>query len=103
MYPYLVFLLLFFALPCLLLGWRLRRDLHRCRRTFLWCLLFVITAGGFWDWLSWRTGVWRYDTAPTLGIWLGGLPIEEFLGFYLLGTLFMFLVVLAFLRSGRHV
>jgi lycopene cyclase domain-containing protein len=101
--PYLVFLLIFFGLPTLLLAWPLRRELARHRRTALWLLLFVCTAGWFWDWLSCRTGVWRYDVAPTLGLWLGGLPVEEFAGFYPLSVAFMLLVTLAALRRGRHV
>ena len=103
MYPYLLFLLVFFGLPALLLAWRTRRRLAQCRRTFLWLLVFVFTTGWFWDWLSWRTGLWRYDSAPTLGLWITGLPVEEFVGFYLLGTAFMFLVVMAVLGRTRHV
>ena len=103
MYPYLEFLLIFFGLPALVLAWRTRREIVKYRRTARWLLVFVYTAGWFWDWLSWRTGLWRYDTAPTLGLWITGLPVEEFVGFYLLGTVFMFLVVLAALRRTRHV
>ena len=103
MYPYLVFLLVFFGLPVALLAWCARREVVQYRHTALWLLFFVFTAGWFWDWLSWRTGLWRYDTAPTLGLWITGLPVEEFVGFYLLGTAFMFLVVLAVLRRTRHV
>lgn len=84
---YLAFLLGLVALPAVVIAVAARRSLWQHRRTFAWSLAFVVTAGGAWDWLSWRTGVWRYDTAPTLGIWLSGLPIEEFLGFYVFGTL----------------
>ncbi len=103
MYPYLVFLLLFFALPALPLALVLRRDLARYRITALWSLFFVCSVGAVWDWLSWKTGVWRYDSGQTLGAWLGGLPAEEFIGFYLLGTLLIVLVSLLCLRGGRHV
>ena len=103
MYPYLLFLLVFFGLPALPLAWLARREIAQYRRTALWLLAFVYTAGWFWDWLSWRTGLWRYDTAPTLGLWITGLPVEEFVGFYLLGGSFMFLVVLTVLRRTRHV
>jgi lycopene cyclase domain-containing protein len=103
MYPYLVFLLLFFAVPILPLAWLCWKDLVRYRRTVLWSLVFVCTIGAVWDWLSWKTGVWRYDSGQTLGLWLGGLPIEEFIAFYLLGTLLMVLVSILFLRGGRHV
>ncbi len=101
-YPYLVFLLVFFGAPAAVLAFRLRREIARHWRTGLWLLLPVCTAGLFWDWLSWRTGLWRYDTAPTLGLWIGGLPVEEFAGFYILGSAFMFLVTLAVLRRTRR-
>ncbi len=101
MYPYLVFLLLFFGVPALALSWLVRREIVRYRRTGLWLLFFVYAAGFFWDWLSWRTRLWRYDTAPTLGLWIGGLPLEEFVGFYILGAALMFFVILAVLRRTR--
>ncbi len=42
---YLLFLLAFFVLPVLLLGWTLRRNLGRYRRTIGWSLAFVFTIG----------------------------------------------------------
>ncbi len=90
---YLIYLLVFFAIPVLVLGWWRRDTVQRYRRTLLWCLVFVFTLGGLWDWLSVRTGVWFYDSAPTVGIWLAGLPVEEFIGFYVLGTLLFFLTI----------
>lgn len=103
MYPYLVFLFLFFAVPGLPLACLGRRELVKYRTTVLWALSFICTIGAVWDWLSWKTGVWRYDSGRTLGLWLGGLPVEEFIGFYLLGTLFIALVSILLLRGGRHV
>lgn len=95
---YLIFLLVFFAVPGALLGWAHRDLVSRCRRPLLWCFAFVFTLGAFWDWLAVRTGVWRYDSAPTLGVWIDGLPVEEFLGFYLLGTFLIGVVCLVALR-----
>ncbi len=103
MYPYLLFLLLFFVVPGVPLAWICRKELARYRTTALWSLFFVCTIGAVWDWLSWKTGVWRYDSGRTLGPWLGGLPAEEFIGFYLLGTLLIFVVSVLILRGGRHV
>ena len=94
MYPYLIFLLIFFALPLTILGFLYWKEILKYRRTILWSLLFVYTIGWFWDWLSYKTGVWRYDSAETLGIWISGIPVEEFIGFYLLGTLFIVSVVI---------
>ncbi len=96
---YLIYLVLFFGLPVFVLGFRQRRLFRAYRRTLLWCFIFVYTLGWLWDWLSVRTGVWYYDSAPTLGLWIGGLPVEEFVGFYVLGTLFIFLVISTILEK----
>jgi lycopene cyclase domain-containing protein len=100
---YLIYLGVFFALPVLALGVLAREDVRRHPRTILWAVGFVAVLGAPWDWLSCRTGVWRYDSAPTVGIWIDGLPVEEFLGFYVLGTLLIVLVSLVALRRTRHV
>ncbi|MFQ5890203.1 MAG: lycopene cyclase domain-containing protein [Gemmatimonadota bacterium] len=91
---YLIFLAVCFALPAALIGWLGRGLLRRYQRPLIWCFLFVFTGGALWDWIAVRTGVWRYDSAPTLGVWIDGLPIEEFLGFYILGTLLIGVVSL---------
>ncbi len=103
MYPYLGFLLIFFALPLVPLVWLRRRRLIRYRRTLFWSLVFVCCIGGPWDWLSWKTGVWRYDSGKTIGPWFQGLPLEEYFGFYLLGTLLITVVALSFLGRRDHV
>jgi len=100
---YAYFLIIFFAVPAAGLGWYVRKEILAYKRTALWCLIFVYTAGWLWDWLSYRTGVWRYDSAPTLGIWIDGLPAEEFIGFYLLGTLLITCVILALRKKFRDV
>jgi len=97
------FLLVFFVVPALALGWVLRVEMARYRRTIVWCLAFVYTIGAGWDWLSVRTGVWRYDSAPTLGVWIAGLPIEELVGFYVFGTLLIVGVALLALGRSRRV
>ncbi len=100
---YLVYLLAFFAPPVLALAWLLRREARRFPRTILWSLLFVYALGLPWDVLSTRTGVWRYDVAPTVGIWLDRLPIEEFVGFNVLAVLLIDAAVLLALKGWRHV
>ena len=100
---YLIYLLVFFVLPVLVLGWQLRDVIGEYKRTIAWSLFFIYTLGFIWDWLCVRTGVWRYDSAPNLGIWLLGLTAEEFVGFYVFGTLLIVAVVLVFLRKADHV
>ncbi len=63
MYPYLAFLLLFFALPCVPLAWICRKELARHRKTALWSLFFVCTIGAAWDWLSWKTATAWFSLA----------------------------------------
>ena len=73
---YLLFLALFFAVPVLILGVISRRELRRHPRTVLWSMAFVATFGAVWDWLACRTGVWRYDSAATLGVWIDGQKMD---------------------------
>lgn len=103
MLVYLIFLAVFFAFPFLVLGALNRKELRRHPRTLLWSLVFVATFGALWDWLACRTGVWRYDSAETVGLWIDGLPAEEIVGFYALGALWIVTVTLAVLRRSRHV
>lgn len=103
MLVYLVFLLVFFVPPVLVIGWLLRRRWKYVKRTVLWSLLFVYTVGFLWDWLAVQTGVWRYDSAETLGVWVGGLPVEEFVGFYVFGTLLLVGVPLLLCEGSDHV
>lgn len=102
MYVYLIYLAIFIAFPCLALAWFLRHELKKYRRTAFWCLVFVYVLGGTWDWLAVQTGLWRYNSAHTVGLWLGGLPVEEFIGFYLFGGLLIVLTALAFLSRAPH-
>lgn len=98
MYVYLWFLILFFALPLAFVAWIAFPRLSRYPRTIVWSLVFTFTLGAVWDWLSVRTGVWRYDSSPTIGFWLDGLPVEELVGFYVLATLLIVGVVLLLLE-----
>ena len=99
---YLIYLSIFFVLPVLILGWITRKELIKYKKTILWCLVFVYAFGFIWDWLAVQTGVWKYDSAETIGIGLDGIPVEEFIGFYIFGTLFIaFVIVLVRRRLNR--
>ena len=100
---YLIYLLVFFVIPNLVLAWLLRDVIGHYKRTLLWSLFFIYTLGFFWDWVCVETGVWRYDSAPTLEIWLVGLTVEEFVGFYVFGSMLIVGTVLLFLSKEDHV
>lgn len=82
-WTYLPFLLAW-ALPVLALQWLAGgRYLWRERRRWPWVVLGL---GGYLslaDAVAIAAGVWRFNAAALIGIWLGPLPLEEAL-FYLL-------------------
>ena len=91
---YLIYLAVFFALPAAILWAVYKKEFSKYKKTILWSLFFVFTLGWFWDWMSYKTEVWKYDSAKTAGVWISGIPIEEFIGFYLFGTLLILSVIL---------
>lgn len=94
---YLVFLMIFFVSPTLVLWFFYGSVLTRYKKTYLFTVTPTFLFGVPWDTLSVVTGLWRYDSAPTLGIWFGppagGLPIEE-LFFTLIFPIFVVTVTL---------
>ncbi|MFQ6015081.1 MAG: lycopene cyclase domain-containing protein [Anaerolineae bacterium] len=77
---YLSFLILFLWLPLVLL-WIPKYELFlRYKKTFLLVILVTFLFGLPWDLLAVISGLWRYDSSPTLGIWLTPyLPLEGYL------------------------
>lgn len=80
MSTYMSFQSLFIWLPTLLLLWLAKGEpFRRYRKTMLLAMAATVAFGVPWDALSVVTGLWRYDTGqPSLGPWLGPLPLEEY-------------------------
>jgi lycopene cyclase domain-containing protein len=76
---YIIWLALFIGLPLLALGIAARRVLWRRRRALGWTLAGALAGGWAWDALAVRLGAWYYDPNNILNLWLGGLPLEEWL------------------------
>lgn len=74
---YLIFLTIFFVFPLAVLWFLFGRLLIRYKKTFILTIIPTFLFGALWDVLSAVSGLWRYDSAPTLRIWFGPLPIEE--------------------------
>jgi lycopene cyclase domain-containing protein len=66
----------------LFLGVRVYRQWRRLVLTLLPVLLVFLT----WDVLAIRAGHWRYDPSQLLGVFFGGLPLEELLFFLVIPT-----------------
>ena len=75
---YLLWLLLFIFLPLFALGVWQRRVWRQWRALGL-ILAGALVGGWAWDALSVRLGVWFYAPGNIVGVWIAGLPIEEWL------------------------
>ncbi len=85
---YLSWLALFLGLPLAAL-WLVRGDrLRQHGRALAWTVLGALVLGGLWDGLAVRVHIWYYAPARISGVWLAGLPLEEWL--WIVGTTLLF-------------
>lgn len=97
---YLTFLTIAFLMPACLLALVWRKTLLRYKKTYLWCVVFVYTIGWFWDWFSYKTGLWQYNAERMkLVIWVDGIPADEFVGFYIFGSAFITVTAVVVLKG----
>ena len=96
---YILWLVLFLGLPLGALAIAGRRQMWRQRRALGWSLLGALVLGGAWDVSAVRVHIWYYAPTNILGLWIAGLPIEEWL--WIAGTTLLFgaLTVLVMERS----
>lgn len=98
---YLRWLAVFLALP-LAVMWATHLGLLWSQRRAilagaLWALLFSVP----WDFWAIRMRVWTFPSDTHLGLWIGGLPLEEYL-FIVGATMFVASVTLVLgARGGR--
>lgn len=85
---YLTWLAVFVALPIVVLVLLRPAAVRRRWRALAWTLAGAFVGGWAWDFLAVRLGAWYFDDAHIAGVWLGGLPIEEWL--WILGVSLMF-------------
>lgn len=95
------FLLIFLVLPIVVLGVLLRRQLTLgyVRVIGLMALVAFVYATP-WDNFILAQGVWTYDPNRVTSIFLGWVPLEEYL-FFLLQPVLSGLIVLALLTRAR--
>lgn len=85
---YLIWLLLFIALPIALLWLRWPRQVWGQRRALAWTTLGALVGGWLWDGVAIQARVWYYDPANIAGVWFGGMPLEEWL--WIVGVTWLF-------------
>ena len=75
---YLVTLLVFFALA-LWLEWKFRVHLYATRKDRILITLMFFVIGVAWDSFATIHRTWIYPGNGLVGIWIGVLPLEEYL------------------------
>ena len=76
---YIQWLSIFVWAPLLVL-WILNwQYLSRYKQTFLYCIGFALLFSVPWDILAVQTQIWQFPQDTNLGIWISGLPLEEYL------------------------
>lgn len=85
---YLLWLALCIGVPLLVLwGWAGHRVVRHWS-ALAWTLLGALLFGWWWDGLAIQVGIWFYHDAHISGVWLGGMPIEEWL--WIAGVVLLF-------------
>lgn len=79
MFIYLKWLLIFVWLPTLFLWLKNFDLLRRYTSTLSLCIIFALIFSVPWDLWAIKTKIWVFPQDTNLGIWFGGLPLEEYL------------------------
>jgi lycopene cyclase domain-containing protein len=96
---YIIWLALFIGVPLLALLLAARAAFWRKWRALAWVLVGALVGGWAWDAGIVRLGAWYYDPNNILGLWVVGLPIEEWL--WIVGVTLMFGALTIVLEEKR--
>ena len=96
-YQYLFWLLLFVALPMVVVFGAWGSYLWQYRKVFAYCLGFSLLFGYPWDVWAVHSNMWHYYPNHLVGWWWLGLPLEEYL--YLLTVPLLFTAVTLLIRK----
>ncbi len=97
---YLIWLAIFIALPIAILWLRWPREIWGQRRALAWTAAGALVGGWLWDGIAIQAGVWYYDPASIAGLWLLGMPLEEWL--WIVGVTLMFgSVTVVWMERGK--
>lgn len=78
-YTYLFWLTIFVWTPTLFLWIKNFNILRRYKRTLFFSIFGALIFSVPWDYWATKTKIWVFPQDTNLGIWLGGLPLEEYL------------------------
>ncbi len=76
---YIYWLSIFVWLPLLIL-WAINwKYLARYKKTFLYCIGWALLFSIPWDIWAVQKQIWIFPHNTNIGVWIGGLPMEEYL------------------------
>ena len=101
MYSYPIWLLLFIILPLVLLWVFAHKTLRKHARLLGFTALGCLAVSVPWDILSVQDGIWYFTEPHILGVWVLGLPIEEYVYIVGVGLLACIVTLLLWERYGK--
>ncbi len=100
MYTYLLVLLIFCALPIVILFFIKGKTLYKYKSVLFLAIIGGIIFGAPWDYISTKNEIWTFSTERIIGIWILGLPLEEWLFFVLVTLLFSSITLVLWDKYG---
>ncbi len=86
-FTYLFWLTIFVWVPEILLFLKFRDLFRRYKKTLIFAVLGCIVFSWPWDYLVVKNGAWFFPSGKIVGVWIGGIPLEEHLFIIFIGLL----------------
>ncbi|MDE3088296.1 MAG: lycopene cyclase domain-containing protein [Chloroflexota bacterium] len=102
MYAYPIWLLFFLILPLMLVSVLKFQTLMKYKLVLVLVAIGCLGISVPWDILSVNDRIWYFSEPHIVGVWLLGLPIEEYLYILLLGLLSSGVTILLWERYGAR-
>jgi len=100
MLEYLKWLLVFVILPLLFVWIFWFKELIKYKITHFFVIICSLIVSVPWDIISVKKDIWYFTEPYILGIWLFGLPIEEYLFIILISFLVSCMSILVHIKLG---
>lgn len=95
---YIHWLAIFVWLPIIVL-WAINwKYLSRYRKTFAYCVIWALLFSIPWDIWAVEAQIWSFPQDTNIGLWINGLPLEEYL-FMIFVTILISTIVLLFRKK----
>ena len=101
MLNYWIWLAIYVFLPMLLMLAYKGKLLSRYKKTIILCGIGSLTVAAPWDYLAIQRGQWWFPPEGILGIWVFGLPLEEWIFISFIG-MEICMLALVFVRETHE-